>query len=325
MIYPVEIGSPPSGRLTGRSQTFLAAACVLLTAIFAVPARGDAERGIHVGDSIPPRTLKALDREDIALPAAEGLTVLVFWATWSPRSEPALAMWQEYQEEYREHGVAVITANADHQHMEAEDFEKVNAFLAEKGISLPTYVDQDLEHFNEIGVIVLPTTLFLRPDGQLVYKMAGFPTSARMDIREDLERELGIAEVEEAEEVAAEAEPAYQPKSNANLYFNMGKQFHQKGQTDKARQRYLLALQKDPDYDEPLRGLEGIFFADGKTAEAEEELKAQLTESGLEQVIDRVGQGEPLVFEAKKKMDPMERMRLLMGNSSGGEGEMPEE
>ncbi|UCF31412.1 MAG: redoxin domain-containing protein [bacterium] len=275
----------------------------------------EADRGIEVGEKIPQRVIRTRTMDEVSVPSEEGLTVLVFWATWSPRSQPALEAWNQFARDYSDHNITVLAANADHQHMEAADIAKVDAFLADHEIDLPAYIDDNLVHFNEIGVIVLPTTLFFEPDGTLVYKMGSFPTSARLDLQEELEVRLGIRQRRTEEETASRGKLEYEPKNNAMLHYNLGRRLHEKGMEDKARDRYLIALEKDPDYADPLRALEGIFFAEGRTAEAEESLRALLADKGLAQVAERIGEGEPLVLGREKKADPMERMRQLMGAS----------
>ena len=302
---------------------------VVIMATLAVPAIGQPERGIELGQGIAPRELRTIERERMQFPASEGLTVVVFWATWSPRSAGALELWQKYGQQYAENGVQVITVNADHQDMNQEDEVKIRGYLAEHNISLPVMVDAQLDLFNEIGVIVLPTTFFFKPDGTLDYKYAGFPTSAELDLKEDLEIQLGIAQATTGEEDTNRGKLAYQPKNNALLFFNMGRMLNKKGFPDKAKAKFIEALQKDPDYEDPLRGLEQIYFVQGRTPETEERLKVLLTASGLENVVEKISvsvdkpadtmePAEPMAQDpapavsGTKPLSPMEKMRLLM-------------
>jgi thiol-disulfide isomerase/thioredoxin len=312
---------------------------VIITATLAVPAVGQPERGIEVGQKIEPRQLRTIEREKITIPVEEGLTVLLFWSTWSPRSEPALQLWEKYGEEYHDHGVSVITVNADHQDMQPEDIQMVRDYFTGKEIGLPVVVDSQLELFNEIGVIVLPTTLIFKPDGTLDYKYAGFPTSAEIDLKEDLEAKLGITREPTTEEEATRGKLAYQPKNNALLFYNMGKRLHEKGFPEKAKAKYIESLQRDSEYKDPLSALEGLFFAQGRTPETEDRLKSLLTASGLEKVIGNISEAEkvqageektadqmsapedtpqasqvtaPAATPEAKELTPMERMKLLM-------------
>jgi thiol-disulfide isomerase/thioredoxin len=304
---------------------------VVIVSTLAVPAIGQPERGIEVGQGIEPRELRTIEREKIQFPTSDELTVVVFWATWSPRSAPALELWQKYGQQYAENGVRVITVNADHQDMGQEDEVKIRNYLAEHDLSLPVIVDAQLELFNEIGVIVLPTTFFFKPDGTMDYKYPGLPTSADLDLKEELEAKLGIAKEITEEEDTNRGKLAYQPKNNALLFFNMGRMLNKKGFPDKAKAKYLEALQKDPDYEDPLRGLEDVFFAQGRTPETEERLKVLLTANGLEGVIEKIsaveipptdasapaepdpaGQDSAPAGTKDKPLTPMEKMRLLM-------------
>jgi hypothetical protein len=111
----------------------------------------------------------------------------------------------------------------------------------------------------------------------------------------------------------------------------MGRMLNKKGFPDKAKAKYLEALQKDTDYEDPIRGLEDVFFAQGRTPETEERLKVLLTASGLEGVIEKIsavevpstdasapaepdpaGQDSAPAGTEDKPLTPMEKMRLLM-------------
>ena len=296
---------------------------MVITATLAVPAVGQPERGIEVGHKIEAREVRTIEREKITLPAEEGLTVLLFWSTWSPRSSSAINIWQEYDEEYKKNGITVLSVNADNQRMEESDIKTVRDYIAENEVTLPVILDKGLELFNEIGVIVLPTTLIFKPDGTLDYKYAGLPSSAALDLKEDLEAKLGIAGEPTGEEDGNRGKLAYQPKNNALLFFGMGKRYQEKGYPEKAKAKYIEALQKDPDYADPLRSLEGLFFADGRTPDTEDRLNALLTVSGLEGVIEKIQEKAEVqeavqapapaaVPQEKKELTPMERMKLLM-------------
>ncbi|UCF31413.1 MAG: redoxin domain-containing protein [bacterium] len=273
-------------------------------------------RGMSEGDTFAPRTLRTISDEKVDIPAGEGLTVILFWATWSPRSKSALQMWERYSTEYAEHPVTVISVNADNQRMDASDLKRIDDFVRENDIALPVIIDFNLELFNEIGIVVNPTTLFLDDKGVLVYKLASFPSSAALDLKEELEIRLGLRERETDQERAARGKLDYQPKNNALLYYNMAINLWKKGFTEKAKDRLVMALQRDPDYGHPLRALEGIYLANGTTPESEQELREFLTERDLADLVDRIGQGEPFIVRTEKRTDPMEKLRQLVGGGT---------
>lgn len=286
-------------------------ALVFITVTLLAPARAEPMRGINVGDSIPPRTVETLDKEKMTIPAENGITVLVYWATWNPRSAPALATWEKYAEEYRDQPVTVVAINADHQMMDASKLKLVQSYIEEHKVGLPVYVDAGLELYNEIGVVVLPTTLFFHSDGKLVFKRGSFSSSAPLDLREALEQELGIGKSkEEVEKEKAAREAVYKPKNNALLYYNLGIQLEKRGMKKKGRDRWILALQRDPDYADPLMALENYFFKDGRTSEAEVALKDLLERKGLGELKDRLsppgepGKTEGMEFTTKESVVP---------------------
>lgn len=273
---------------SSRSTAFLAA-MVFITASLLAPVRAEPMRGIRVGDSVPSRTVTTLAMENVIIPAKEGVTVLVYWATWNPRSRPALETWEKYAEKYKDQHVTVIAVNADHQEMGPADIAAVNNYIDKNHVGLPVYVDKGLELYNEIGVFVLPTTLFFHGDGKLVFRRASFSTSAPLDLKEALEQELGIGKSnEEVAEEKKAREAVYKPRNNALLYFNLGNQLAIRGMKKKGRDRWILALQRDPDYADPLMALENYFFRDGRTPEAEAALKGLLENKGLGTLTGRL-------------------------------------
>lgn len=279
------------------------------------------DREIMVGDTLPVRSLLTLDSQSMEVPAGTGLTVVLFWAMWSPRSMPALDLWQELGRDYSGHPLHIVAVNAEREDLSPSDREEILRFVEDKEIDLPVVMDDGLLLYDEFGLKAIPTAFFLNGEGVILYRYASFPTSAPEDLREEVEIHLGLRERETEEERDKRGKLAYQPKNNALLYYNMGVQLHKKGLRDKALERFFTALQLDPEYTDPIRTLEGIYFADGRTPGAEEELGSLLTQNGLEMLVERIGEGDPIVLETRERTDPGERMRRLMGDPEPGSGE----
>jgi len=263
----------------------------------ALPAAAEGElRGMGEGQRLPQREVKGLDGARWAFPGApaatgEGrpVTVVVFWSTWSPRSRLLLALWQEMAGEYSSRPLRVVTVNADHQEMDGERMAAVRAYVAENRLTLPVVVDENLALYNEIGVIALPTTLFFGPEGTLVKVSPGFPSSARLDLREELEKELGIAREEPSGPGRVRGRLAYQPRNNALLYFGMGNALLRVGMREKARLRWAEALRRDGEYPDPLKALEDDFFAKGRDPASERALHDFLAAEALPALASRYG------------------------------------
>jgi thiol-disulfide isomerase/thioredoxin len=299
--------------MTGSGRVFLA--LLLLTSVFngtALAVHGGGSREIMIGDTFESRTLETIEGKSLKIPSGDELTVVLFWATWSPRSKPALDLWQKFEQDYSGQSVKIITINSEHQGLEPGQRQEIIRYVENNGITLPVVIDDELALFNEFAVKAVPTVFFLNSEGLLLFRYASFPTSAPLDLKEELEVSFNLRERETEEEKETRGKLAYQPKNNALLYYNLGVQLHKKGMRDKAVDRYIAALKLDVDYTDPIRTLEGIYFAGGRTPEAEEELRSLLSQNGLQALVDRVGDGEPIVIEARKKVNAMERMRLLM-------------
>jgi tetratricopeptide (TPR) repeat protein len=261
-----------------------------ILSVSALAAAGEeSSRGLKVGDVLASTTLKTLAGDDLIIPASEGVTVLVFWSTWSPRSEPLLRFWLQQREKYAAagHPFALAAINADHQEMDGEKLAAVKSFVAEKAPGLPAAVDDSLALYNRIGVRSLPTTYYLKADGALVYEEAGFPTAASIDMPEELDRQMGIAREAPADTGHERGKLAYQPKNNALLYYNMGQNLAKMKMKEKARGKFVEALQRDPEYPDPLKALEDDIFRDGRTPEALQAMRDLMGKGNLPALAER--------------------------------------
>ena len=278
----------------------------------AFAVHGGSDREVAPGDVLPKVSRQTVQGNGISIPANEGITVLLFWATWSPRSKQALELWEKFSDDYTDQPLTIITVNSERDELSSQEFQSIDQYILENIPNLSVVLDGGLNLFNTYAVSALPTAFFLESSGKVLYRYPSFPSSAPLDLQEELEITLGLRKKQTEEEEASRGKLEYQPKNNALLYYNMGVQLYKKGSREKALQRIVIALQRDPEYQDPLRTLEGIFFQGGRTPETEASLKAFLLENGLDEQVDRIGEGEPILIEAPKKVDAMERMRQLM-------------
>ena len=273
---------------------------------------GVSDREVVPGDILPKISRQTVMDVPMAIPAEEGITVLLFWATWSPRSSEALELWERFSNDYKGQLLTIITINAERDELSSQEMQMIDQYIVETIPNLPVIQDEGLRLFNAYAVSALPTAFFLENTGKVLYRYPSFPTSAPLDLKEELDITLGLKVRQTSEEKASRGRLDYQPKNNALLHYNMAVQLYKKGFMDKALERMVIALEKDPQYQDPLRTLEGVFFPNGRTPEAETRLRIFLLENGLNEQVDRIGGGEPIMLEAPRKIDAMERMRLLM-------------
>jgi len=92
---------------------------------------------------------------------AQGTSIVVLWASWSPRSRDIVARVNPLAERWRGRA-RVVTVNFQ------EDTAAVQGFLAGKGLSAPVYFDTDGAFSKKYGMATLPGLLVLK-NGQVVY------------------------------------------------------------------------------------------------------------------------------------------------------------
>jgi len=310
----------PSTKRSGKNHTLLMALAAALLWVGVFPVWGLGSRGLQVGDALTARTMTAIDGQGLELPPGSSLNVIVFWATWSPRSAPALKLWQDLARDYKDQDIKVVVVNADHQVAGPAEKNAINAFLEENSIELPVVIDHGLKLFNEIGIIVLPTAVFIDSEGKITDWMGSFPTSAALDYREKLDRVFGLSKEPAEEEAQVEALPVYKPANRAGLYYNLAKQLAKKGFRMKARARFIVALQKDPNYSAPVTALEEDFFVDGRTPEAIEGLKYLLVKGGLDDIAARYDAAAEPREEKAPALSEEETVEGVSGGSHGDSG-----
>ena len=126
-----------------------------------------------VGSFAPSFDLPTPDGGTIKLADQRGKwVVLNFWATWCPpcRAEmPILQALHEGEISVPEKlgPVTVIALNRD------ETAAQVNTFTAELGLTLPIVLDAEGKISNRYGVVQLPVTYFIDPNGVVRYKVIG--------------------------------------------------------------------------------------------------------------------------------------------------------
>ena len=271
----------------------VASAAVMM---FAIPNAVAAFKYLKTGMDVPDFTLKALDGEELALSQFKGgpATVIIFWATWSPRSEPALKDAEQLYKEYAEKGLKILAINVNGLSLSHSDRQKVKEMQGALGLSIPIAIDEGLSTYNAFGVVATPSTAVLDPNGKIVFEAASYLRSTGEDIREQVEVLLGLREPA-TEEIAAE--PAYKPVRKALLYYNLGRNLLRLGSREKAISKLEDSVEADENYSAP-RILLGHQLLAERTPEAfarAEGLFARAVEIDGENVSALSGLGETLM------------------------------
>jgi thiol-disulfide isomerase/thioredoxin len=107
--------------------------------------------------------------------------VISYWATWCIPCQQELPILQKLYEEYAGSGLVVLTVNA----IDQDSLDKVQAMLAEKGMTLPVLLDQGSAFANDYQAMFFPTTYYIDPAGVIRFIKLGDSTEA--DLREHVD------------------------------------------------------------------------------------------------------------------------------------------
>ncbi|MBF8259666.1 MAG: Thioredoxin protein [Actinobacteria bacterium] len=252
---------------------------------FPLSASSFALRGMDKGSRLPDMEFVGITAQGGKLSSFAGRKglVLIYWATWSSRSRDILVFSEKELRRYENQGMKLLAVNADHQEMMSEDIAAVRAAVSEMGLTFPVVLDAGLKGYNEIGVISVPTTIFLDNTLKIVDAYPGFPSVARNDIPDRIDAFLGIVKEKPAEKAQYLLE--HTPKNHALQFYNLGKRLflsarspsgELKGVPDSAIDRLDEAIRRDPDYFRPYL-LKAIILdmarANGRREAALQELK----------------------------------------------------
>lgn len=228
---------------------FALAVCVLSALTFFVDSTSAAAfKHVAVGDQVPSFSLPDASGSKVDLAALHGdgpLTIVVFWALWSPKSATQLEDVQKLMDEFGAKGLKAVGVNAEGASAAADLDAKVAAFAQEHGLRFPLVFDKGLEQYNTWGVIALPSTAFLDKDRKIVFEFSGHPSSAYEDMRSQVLTGLGLAD-----EVAAAHKPKherYRPTDRkVTLNFGLARTQFERGQFSKSKEKLDQVLADDP-------------------------------------------------------------------------------
>jgi len=122
------------------------------------------------------------DGEDIDLHEFDGSVTLVnFWATWCPPCLKELPGMDRLQTELEEDGLDVVAISLDH-----GGLKKARGFWKRADMQMSLYADPDKDLALNMGVIGLPVTAILGPDGREIGRLVGEAEWDAEDVQEML-------------------------------------------------------------------------------------------------------------------------------------------
>jgi len=115
------------------------------------------------------KTFQNSERKEIDLHAFDGgLTLVNFWATWCPPCLKELPGMDRLQTELDDAGLSVVAISLDR-----GGLKKAGGFWKRAKIQMDLYADPDKDLAMQMGVIGLPVTAILGPDGREIGRLIG--------------------------------------------------------------------------------------------------------------------------------------------------------
>ena len=283
---------------------FPALACaVLLSALLAPPAT--AFKRTAQGENLKEFRLDTVAGDSLSLAASRGekATLVVFWSTWSPRSTQLLGDLQRLFAEHGGSGLQILAINAEHAEWDPATLDQVVETVAAEGLTYPVVIDRDLSVYSEYGVVAMPSALLADGEGKILVLQEGYPTAARLELRDQVLTALGLLEPPPAGEVAVSRERLTDPKIRRKV--EMGRLLLQRRRPDRAVKVLEETIAEDPTYAEAYKVLAAVLDAleRGTEADAARAKLAEL-EQPLETAAAAPGGGETAARSAP--LEPVE-------------------
>ncbi len=253
---------------------------LLLSALFSIgivfsfaPAAATLQ-ALQTGMEAPDFSLKSPTNQTKTFADVKGekLTVLVFWSTWSAKSEKVLARMEQLHEKYKAQGLSIVAVNVDEQHVSAETLTRIQEMTGKLNISFPVLIDHDLVVFHDYGVIALPTTVIVDKDRIIRDELSGFPL-----VGSETMIDFITTAIEGKKTELVQQKEKYQPKKNALRFYNMAKKMgRSKRMVDSAEMWYRKAAEADPSFVLPHVSLGQLYLQKGDRVSAQASFREAL-------------------------------------------------
>jgi peroxiredoxin/Flp pilus assembly protein TadD len=231
-------------KLSATKACLLAAAFCLL-----VPPDAAALKDLGAGQKAPPFRLSDISGSTFTLEDFSGNpAAIVFWSTWSPRSEEVLEDFREYHRLYAEDGLRIVAVNIDGENLDYPRRTRVKSVIEEMDLPFPVLLDERLEAFVAYGVMAHPSAVVLDKEGVVAYALGGYPLSLREELKDNLLKVLGLYVEPARPEPLADLPPE---RSAALRQHNLGRRLMSLGQTKEALRAFDRASAADPAFFEP--------------------------------------------------------------------------
>ena len=159
----------------------IAAAWIWVTTLIQRNSTSSQIRAPHQGFYAPHFTLPDTDNVEVSLSDLNGFPIIInFWATWCPPCRSEMPAFQSIYQEYKDHGIVILSVNTTYQDSSA----KVSTFVSDNNLTFPILLDGTGQTSTDYQIRSLPTTFFIDKDGIIRDVVLGGPMSeALLNIR----------------------------------------------------------------------------------------------------------------------------------------------
>ena len=120
---------------------------------------------------------------------AGGPVVINFWATWCGPCRIEMPLLEKVYQELGPKGVAFAAISLDRRMSK----DAMEAFLKSRGFNVPVYRDEDAGVAKRFNILAIPTTIVLKPDGEVFYLAKGYRPGDEILLRKKVEELVAAA------------------------------------------------------------------------------------------------------------------------------------
>jgi len=118
------------------------------------------------------------------------VVMLDFWASWCVPCRRSFPWMNAMQERYAEDGLVIIAINLDRDQADAK------RFLEKYPASFSVVFDADAEYARQYEVEVMPSSIVLTREGDVLARHSGFKTGKQQEYEQVLVHALGVEDQE---------------------------------------------------------------------------------------------------------------------------------
>ena len=228
-------------------------------------------QGLQVGMEAPDFSLKNISGEKKNFSDLQGkkITMIIFWSTWSAKSEKALLRLEKLYQKYRDKGLGVVAVNVDGPEIDASALAGIKARIEKLQLSYPSLIDYGLLTFHNYGVIAVPSTVILDGERIIKYELSGFPLVGSENMADFV-----ASNFDEKKAQPAPLKTGYIPDKKAIRHYNMGlRSLKSRRLADTAGMWFKKAIEADPKFVMPYLSLGKFYLADEKVEQAREQFE----------------------------------------------------